>query len=100
VSIFENLAVSNQHSAKAYGVCDPLPTEQLEPANNGYKSVRSAIDFTRKMPSTARSTVLSNWDLIFVFNKGSMGGGVMAEGRRQRDAKEIAKIAETAKIEN
>jgi hypothetical protein len=36
--------------------------------------------------------------LAFVFNKTLMGGGVVAEGRRQRAAKEIAKIAGIAKI--
>ena len=42
-----------------------------------------------KKASTARSTVRSNWGLAFVFNKTLMGGGVLAEGRRQR----VARIA-------
>jgi hypothetical protein len=33
------------------------------------------------------STGLSNWGLAFVCNKTLMGGGGLAEGRRQRDAK-------------
>ena len=33
------------------------------------------------------STVLSNWGFAFVFNKGAMGGGGLAEGRRQRAAR-------------
>jgi hypothetical protein len=33
-------------------------------------------------------TVLSNWGLIFVFNKTPMGGGSMAEGHRQWVARE------------
>jgi len=38
-------------------------------------------------------TVLSNGTLAFVFNKALWGGGVVAEGRRQRATKEIAGIA-------
>jgi hypothetical protein len=38
--------------------------------------------------------------LAFVFNKGAWGVGYLAEGRRQRDAEEIAKIAGIAKIGN
>jgi len=52
------------------------------------------MDFDRSV------TVRSNWGLAFVFNKTSMGGGVVAEGHRQRAANEIAKIAEIAKIGN
>jgi hypothetical protein len=29
----------------------------------------------------------SNWGLIFIFNKAFMGGGAVAEGRKQRAAK-------------
>jgi hypothetical protein len=43
-------------------------------------------------------TALSNWGLMFVINKTHMPGGGLAEGRRQRDATEIAKIAGIAKI--
>jgi hypothetical protein len=35
---------------------------------------------------------------MFVINKTPMPGGGLAEGRRQRDATEIAKIAGIAKI--
>jgi hypothetical protein len=35
---------------------------------------------------------------MFVINKTAMPGGGLAEGRRQRDATEIAKIAGIAKI--
>jgi hypothetical protein len=48
-------------------------------------------DFDR--PVTARS----NWGLMFVINKTPMGGGGLAEGRRQKAAREIAKIAMIAK---
>jgi hypothetical protein len=41
-------------------------------------------------------TVRSNWGSAFVFNKTSMGGGSMAEGRRQRAAR-IAVIADIAR---
>jgi hypothetical protein len=40
---------------------------------------------------------LSNWGLAFAFNKGAMGVGCLAEGLKQRDAEEIAKIAGIAK---
>jgi hypothetical protein len=36
--------------------------------------------------------------LAFAFNKSAMGGWVMAEGRRQRATRGIAKIADIAKI--
>jgi hypothetical protein len=48
-------------------------------------------------------TVLSNCTLAFVCNKSSMPGGVVAEKRRQKATKQIAKIAKIAgiaKIEN
>jgi hypothetical protein len=43
------------------------------------------------------STGLSNWGLAFVFNKGAMGVGCLAEGLRQRDAEDIAEITGIAK---
>jgi hypothetical protein len=45
-----------------------------------------------KRASTARSTVRSNWGLAFVFNKTLMGGGVLAEGRRQWVAKRSGEL--------
>jgi hypothetical protein len=41
-------------------------------------------------------TGLSNWGLAFVFNKALWGVGSLAEGRRQKVAEEIAKIAKIA----
>ena len=39
------------------------------------------------------------WHFSFCFQQRSYGGGVLAGGRRQRAAEEIAKIAGIAKIE-
>jgi len=40
-----------------------------------------------KKASTVRSTARLNWGSAFVFNKSAMGGGSLAEGRRQRGAR-------------
>jgi hypothetical protein len=55
---------------------------------------------TEKMAVDRLSTGLSNWGSAFVFNKTFRGVGSVAEERRQRDAKEIAKIAKIAGIGN
>jgi hypothetical protein len=57
---------------------------------------------TQKRGFDSLLTVLSNGTLAFVFNKGVWGVGYLAEGHKQRAAKEIAKIAgigKRAKIE-
>jgi hypothetical protein len=56
---------------KKYG----LKLGQIEPLKNREKGINSL------------STGLSNCTLACVFNKGPMGGGSLAEGRRQRAAK-------------
>jgi hypothetical protein len=77
--------LSHQHSAKpGVPLYDPLPTEQLKRKNRAEIGPDSTTEKHKKMASTARSTVRSNWGSAFVFNNGAMGGGVLAEGRRQR----------------
>src|ERR1043166_1004046 len=84
--IFENLAFSNQRSAFRQNVatlCRPdtrnektgLKLTVIRGLKNGEKGFDRSVD---------RS---AEWHFVFVFNKGAMGGGSMAQGRRQRAAK-------------
>jgi hypothetical protein len=76
--LFDNLAssASNQHSAKNRG------------KNEAKKGFDKAV------------TALSNGITLLFATKCLPPGGGMAEGRRQRVAKQIAKIAGIAKIGN
>jgi len=69
--------VKTEKEGRNWAEFDPLKTEK----KGFYRSV----------------TVQSNCTLAFVFNKDAMGGGSLAEGRRQR-AVEIADIAVIADI--
>jgi hypothetical protein len=54
--------------------------------NRKRETTRFRAAKTRKSTVDKLSTVLSNWGLAFVFNKPAMGGGALAERRRQKAA--------------
>jgi hypothetical protein len=92
--VFEKIAISTQQSAKS-DTSNPLRPS----ADRTVKTRKGAENrpLVGRLKSTKKGfdssvTARSNGTLAFIFNNGNMGGGRLAEGRRQRAAK-IAGIA-------
>jgi len=96
--IFDNLAFSCQHSA----ICG-FATLCRPDSKNGKTGLKLGLIEALKTGKKGRRQPFDKpfeWHFDFCFQQNVMGVGSMAEGRRQRATKEIAKIAKIAGIGN
>jgi hypothetical protein len=86
-TIFENIEIGSQNQKQHLEPVATLCRPNSKNRKTGLKLNWIKPWKREKKASTVLSKGLLNWGWAFVFNKASMPGGILAEVRRQRVAK-------------